>query len=125
MMSKIKKVMGEEETEYIDTVELEKDAQEFDEDFNVRDNGVNSAKRNIVKIYEPVSKTTVDKMMDSIKRSELCIVNFKNISEEEGNQVLNQLSGVVYALDGQLIQVSGEIIVCAPKNYILNTDGSN
>ncbi len=122
MIEKLKNMISEDETEYIDTKELQ-----IDETFDVNVNTNNDIKkdgRNIVKIYEPVSKVSSERIMDSIKKQELCLVNFKNMSEEEGNQVLNQLSGTIYALDGTIIQLTGEIVVCAPKTYLLNEENN-
>lgn len=121
MMGKLKGFMTDEETEIIDTQELEID-ETFD--VNVNSSEVKKDGRNIVKIYEPVSKVSAERIMDSIKKYELCLVNFKNMSEEESNQVLNQLSGTIYALDGKLVQMTGEIIVCAPKTYLVNEENN-
>lgn len=124
MLKHIKDFMNEGETEMIDTTELEYDNNDTAEEaFEMNTPETNShAQKNVVRMFEPVSKTSADKIMTSIKRQELCIVNFKNVSEDEGNQILNQLAGAIYALDGQLIQMTGEIVVCAPKTYMLNQE---
>lgn len=109
-----------ENTEILDTTELDY----ANDDMNIDNMEMKNATgdRKIVRVFEPVSKSSADKIMTAIKRQELCIVNFKNVSEEEGNQILNQLAGAIYALDGQIIQMTGEIVVCAPKTYMLNEE---
>ncbi len=123
MLKQIREFMTEGETEIIDTTELEYENEEpAEESFEMNTATESTNQRNVVRMFEPVSKSSADKIMTSIKRQELCIVNFKNVSEEEGNQILNQLAGAIYALDGQLIQMTGEIVVCAPKTYMLNQE---
>lgn len=120
MLKQFKEFMTEADTETLHT-----EGFNFDQDTDLDDElEMESAQgqRNVVRMFEPVSKSSADKIMTSIKRHELCIVNFKNVSEDEGNQILNQLAGAIYALDGQLIQMTGEIVVCAPKTYMLNQE---
>ncbi|WOO87236.1 cell division protein SepF [Mollicutes bacterium LVI A0039] len=121
MLKQIKEFMsdGDTETLHTDSFDFENEVGNDDE-LVINESG--NMQRNVVRMFEPVSKSSADKIMTSIKRHELCIVNFKNVSEEEGNQILNQLAGAIYALDGQLIQMTGEIVVCAPKTYMLNQE---
>lgn len=121
MLKQFKEFMteGDTETLHTDSFDFENETANDDE-LEMTDAG--NMQRNVVRMFEPVSKSSADKIMTSIKRQELCIVNFKNVSEEEGNQILNQLAGAIYALDGQLIQMTGEIVVCAPKTYMLNQE---
>lgn len=121
MLKQFKEFMteGDTETLHTDSFDFENEVAN-DEELEISDAG--NMQRNVVRMFEPVSKSSADKIMTSIKRQELCIVNFKNVSEEEGNQILNQLAGAIYALDGQLIQMTGEIVVCAPKTYMLNQE---
>lgn len=121
MLKQFKEFMteGDTETLHTDSFDFENEVAN-DDDLVMADSG--NMQRNVVRMFEPVSKSSADKIMTSIKRQELCIVNFKNVSEEEGNQILNQLAGAIYALDGQLIQMTGEIVVCAPKTYMLNQE---
>ncbi len=122
MLKQIRDFINEgDETETLHTSEFDFD-NEVDTNDELEMNDAGNAQRNVVRMFEPVSKSSADKIMTSIKRQELCIVNFKNVSEEEGNQILNQLAGAIYALDGQLIQMTGEIVVCAPKTYMLNQE---
>lgn len=121
MLKQIKDFMTDADTETLHTDSFDFE-QEVVNDEELEMNTTQSTQRNVVRMFEPVSKSSADKIMTSIKRQELCIVNFKNVSEEEGNQILNQLAGAIYALDGQLIQMTGEIVVCAPKTYMLNQE---
>lgn len=121
MLKQFKELITDPDTETLqtDSFEFENEVTN-DDDIEIADSGNNQ--RKVVRMFEPVSKSSADKIMTSIKRQELCIVNFRNVSEEEGNEILNLLSGALYALDGQLIQMSGEIVVCAPKSYMINQE---
>lgn len=119
MINKFKNLIADD-TELLDTTELMLD-EELDESFQMDDyDDSDYSSRNVVRVYKPVSKTSTEKIMRSIKKGELCIVNFKDVSEDEASQILNQLSGAIYALDGKLQQISGQIIICAPKTYLLD-----
>ncbi len=124
MLKQIKGFMTEEETETLQTESLNLENDELNEaELQMEDLG--QMQRNVVRMFEPVSKSSADKIMTSIKRQELCIVNFKHVSEEEGEQIINILSGALFALDGQIVQMTGEIVVCAPKAYMLNQENNS
>lgn len=116
-----------DETEYIETDELDemtKDEEQVDETFKVdsSSNKVNQSSKGIVKVFEPVSKTATSTIIDSIKRGELCIVNLAKVSEEEASVIYSTLSGSIYSLDGVLKMVDQRIMLCSPKNYLVDGD---
>ena len=76
-------------------------------------------------MYEPVTKTSTATIIDSIKRGELCIVNFSKISEEEAGNIYATLSGSVYSLEGQLKQIGEQIIICSPKSFLVDGEISD
>lgn len=121
MKNLFKDFIADGDTETLNTESFNFDNEEVGED-ELEMNEAVASQRNVVRMFDPVSKSSADKIMTAIKRQELCIVNFKNVSEEEGNDILNQLAGAMYALDGQLIQMTGEIVVCAPKSYMINQE---
>lgn len=121
MLKGIKNIFNED-TEYIETQELEQ-IETSDPAFDI-DEVVNTSKsRSIVKIYEPVSKSITSTIIDSIKVGELCVVNFAKVSDEEAKQIYATLSGSVYSLDGILKQISTDIVICAPKNFLVDGEG--
>ncbi len=125
MLKQIKDFMTDPETETLHTDSFDFENEEMNNaDLHMNDVTGAHGQRNVVRLFAPVSKSSADKIMTSIKRQELCIVNFKNVSEEEANQILNQLAGAMYALDGQLLQMAPEIVVCAPKTYMLNEESA-
>ncbi len=120
MLKGIKNIFNEE-TEIIDTQDL---ANEMDESFEVEEivTPVNSKGKSIVKIFEPVTKTTTSTIIDSIKRGELCIVNLGKVSEEEARNIYATLSGSLYSLEGQLKQIDENIFICSPTNFLIDSE---
>lgn len=117
MIKNLKSIFNEE-TEFLDTQEI----NEVDESFDVEEikTPVNHKGKSIIKIYEPVTKTSTSTIIDSIKRGEFCIVNFSKVSEDEARNIYATLSGSLYSLEGQLRQIDDNIIVCSPKNFLID-----
>lgn len=122
MLKNIKGIFSEE-TEILETTELDS-TQELDESFSIDESNKKRSNKAIVKVYEPVTKSVSSTIIDSIKRGELCIVNFSKVSEEEARVIYSTLSGSVYSLDGVLKMVSNDIMVCAPKNFLIDGDAT-
>ena len=121
MLKNIKNMFNEE-TEEFDTQEL----SEMDESFEVEEiNATKQKGKSVVKIYEPVTKTATSTIIDSIKKGELCIVNFNKVSEEEARNIYATLSGSLYSLEGQLKQIDDNIIICSPRNFLVDGELSN
>ncbi len=117
------KNMFDEETEYLDT----DDIREMDESFEIDESypTTSSQSKAIVKLFEPVTKTSTSTIIDSIKRGELCIVNFSKVSEDEARNIYATLSGSLYSLEGQLKQIDDNIIICSPNNFLIDGEISD
>ncbi len=125
-MIKTFKDIFSDETEVIDPneIEMQNQADSLDESLQVDEpTGTRShTAKSIVKIYEPVTKSATSTIIDSIKRGELCIVNFSKVSEEESKVIYSTLSGSIYSLDGALKMIDSNIMLCAPKNFLVDGD---
>lgn len=125
-MIKTFKDIFSDETEVIDPneIEMQIQADSLDESLKVDEPtaGRSQAAKSIVKIYEPVTKSATSTIIDSIKRGELCIVNFSKVSEEESKVIYSTLSGSIYSLDGALKMIDSNIMLCAPKNFLVDGD---
>lgn len=122
MIKNLKNIFNEE-TEILDTEEL----NEIDESFDVGEikNDVVKGGKSIVKIFEPVTKTSTSTIIDAIKKGEFCIVNFSKVTEDEARNIYATLSGSLYSLEGQLKQIDDNIIVCCPKNFLIDGEISD
>ena len=126
MLNSIKGIFNEE-TEVIDTVDLENaDLDIVDDSFKIEGNGTakTMGKRSVVKVYQPVTKSVTLSIIDAMKKGELCIVNLEKVSEEEAKIIYSTLSGSIYSLDGEMKLIEQKILLCAPKNFIIDTDVS-
>lgn len=58
----------------------------------------------------------VFKLSDKLLEGIPLIVNFDNFDEVQSNQVITFLSGVTYAIDGEIEQIQDKIFLFASKN---------
>lgn len=113
------KSMFNDETEYFDTEILDENGT-GDTNFDLDEVVNNSKSKSVVKIFEPINKSATQEITDSIIRGELCIVNFSKVSDEEATLIHSTLTGALYALDGIWKQVATKVIICAPKNFLVD-----
>ena len=115
-----------DETEVFETQELDQIEQDMDMDdsFKIEQPSQQRSQMNraVVKIYQPVTKSVTMSIIESIKRGELCIVNLEKISEEEAKIIYATLSGSIFSLDGNIKMIESKILMCAPKNFIIDGD---
>lgn len=124
MLKGIKKIF-DDETELLETQELEELENDLIDDSFKVDTAVNTSAfkgKSVVKIFNPVTKSASSTIIDAIKKGELCIVNFSKLSGEEANIVFSTLSGSIYSLDGVYKMVDEQIMLCAPKNFLIDGD---
>ncbi|MDF0479433.1 cell division protein SepF [Vagococcus sp. PNs007] len=74
---------------------------------------------NIVKkvsILEPRTYTESKTIAQCIFRNEIAIVNFHLVDESQARRIVDFLTGAVFALDGDIQRLGGEIFICTPPN---------
>lgn len=82
-----------------------------------------NAYRNIM-VYEPHSSNDVQTLIDFLKTRESAIVNLENVEDEISQRVLDFVSGAVYALNGSVSRISGNIFLLSPEGVAI-TNGNN
>ena len=83
--------------------------------------------KNVV-FYYPKSYSEVQKLIDFLKQGESVMLNLDNVSEDEAQRMLDFSSGAVYALNGSVQRVSGNIFLLTPEGLNImmpNTNISN
>lgn len=70
--------------------------------------------KNVVFFY-PKSYDEVQKLIDYLKQGESVMLNLDNISDAEAQRMLDFASGSVYALNGSIQRVSGNIFLLTPE----------
>lgn len=68
-----------------------------------------------VLVYEPSSYDDVEKLIDYLKSRQPAIINLDNASPDTAQRVLDFMSGAIYALNGSVVRISGNIFLISPE----------
>jgi cell division inhibitor SepF len=74
---------------------------------------ISSAK---VVLVEPRSYSEATEIADQLKNRRAVVVNLQRIDKEQGRQIVDFLSGTVYALGGDIQKIGLDIFFCTPDN---------
>jgi cell division inhibitor SepF len=67
-------------------------------------------------LVEPRVYAEAQDITDHLKNRRAVVVNLQRIGHEEGRQIVDFLSGAVYALGGDIQKVGSSIFLCTPDN---------
>lgn len=67
-------------------------------------------------LVEPRVYAEAQDITDHLKSRRSVVVNLQRIGREEGRQIVDFLSGAVYALGGDIQKVGSSIFLCTPDN---------
>lgn len=67
-------------------------------------------------LVEPRVYAEAQDITDHLKSRRAVVVNLQRIGREEGRQIVDFLSGAVYALGGDIQKVGSSIFLCTPDN---------
>ena len=84
----------------------------------------NNTSKAVVKLFNPVSRNITTTIIDSLKKGEMCIINFEKLSDEEAKIVYSTLTGSVYTMEGNIKKIDSKILLCAPNNFIVDSTSS-
>jgi len=66
-------------------------------------------------VYEPKTADDVQTLIDFLKTKESAIINLDNVDDEISQRVLDFVSGAIYALNGSVHRVAGNIFLLSPE----------
>nr|WP_251138618.1 cell division protein SepF [Exiguobacterium sp. s166] len=138
-------------TDDLDELEYENDAtinkgrgasqQEYDEYYEESTPSVTQKEdpvrqSNIVPIHTKKTKSQVilseprvfneaQEIGEHLRQNRAVIVNMQRMSKDQSRQMINFLSGVVFALDGTITTISQNTLLCVPNNVELAGSISN
>lgn len=67
-------------------------------------------------LVEPRVYAEAQDITDNLKNRRAVVVNLQRIGNEEGRQIVDFLSGAVYALGGDIQKIGSSIFLCTPDN---------
>ena len=75
-----------------------------------------------VAVLQPQSYEDAREIADRLKSKRAVVINLEELSKEDAIKVLDFVSGVVYALEGDIQKVSSGIFLIAPYNVSIAND---
>lgn len=67
-------------------------------------------------LFEPRSFEEVEEVSSRLKENRAVVVNLHKLSREYAQRTIDFLSGVIFALDGEIKKIGANVILCAPRS---------
>lgn len=115
-LDKLKRFMGQEETEEEDVKE-EAYYKVTKEEYGY-ENGIAGSK---MMLLEPRAYSESQQIADHLKERNAVVVNLKRVTPDQAKRIVDFLSGTLYAIGGDLQKLGGGIFLCTPNN--VNVEG--
>lgn len=68
-------------------------------------------------VFEPRSYSESQGIADHLKSGRGCIINLHRVSKEQAKRIIDFLSGVVYAIEGEVQKIGPNVFLCTPSNF--------
>lgn len=83
---------------------------------------INATTKLEVAVIQPENYEDAGEIADQLKKKKAVVINLEFLDKDNAVKVLDFISGVVYALDGNIQKVSGGIFLIAPYNVSITSD---
>lgn len=67
-------------------------------------------------LLEPRAYSESQQIADHLKSRDTVVINLKRVTPEQAKRIVDFVSGVIYAIGGNLQKIGGGIFLCAPNN---------
>lgn len=67
-------------------------------------------------LFEPRAYSETQDIADYLKQKRATVVNLHRLDKGQAKRVIDFLTGVIYAIEGDIQQIGPMIFLCAPKN---------
>lgn len=67
-------------------------------------------------LFEPRAYSETQEIAIYLKQKRATVVNLHRLQKEQSKRVVDFLSGVIFAIDGDIQQIGPKIFLCTPKN---------
>ena len=78
-----------------------------------------------IMVFDPSVFSDVKNIGKMILNGRAVIVNFRKMDENQIHRVIDFLSGLIFAVNGDMQRIGEKIFLCAPKNFKIEGDLSN
>ena len=78
-----------------------------------------------IMVFDPSVFSDVKNIGKMILNGRAVIVNFRKMDENQINRVIDFLSGLIFAVNGDMQRIGEKIFLCTPKNFKIEGDLSN
>ena len=68
-------------------------------------------------VFEPSAYSETQGIADHLKSGRGCIINLHRISKDQAKRIIDFLSGVVYAIEGEVQKIGPNVFLCTPSNF--------
>ncbi|MDE7521804.1 cell division protein SepF [Ligilactobacillus salivarius] len=78
-----------------------------------------------IMVFDPSVFSDVKNIGKMILNGRAVIVNFRKMGENQIHRVIDFLSGLIFAVNGDMQRIGEKIFLCTPKNFKIEGDLSN
>lgn len=78
-----------------------------------------------IMVFDPSVFSDVKNIGKMILNGRAVIVNFRKMDENQIHRVIDFLSGLIFAVNGDMQRIGEKIFLCTPKNFEIEGDLSN
>ena len=78
-----------------------------------------------IMVFDPSVFSDVKNIGKMIFNGRAVIVNFRKMDENQIHRVIDFLSGLIFAVNGDMQRIGEKIFLCTPKNFKIEGDLSN
>lgn len=76
-----------------------------------------ASKQSQMVVFEPRSYSESQGIADHLKNRRGCIINLHRVSKDQAKRIIDFLSGVVYAIEGDVQKIGPNVFLCTPSNF--------
>ncbi len=77
---------------------------------------LNANKDSHLVLFEPRAYSETQEIAIYLKQKRAAVVNLHRLQKEQSKRVIDFLSGVIFAIEGDIQQIGPKIFLCTPKN---------
>lgn len=75
-----------------------------------------------IMLFEPSIFSDVKVIASRLLSGEAAVINFQKMDDQQAHRVVDFLSGVIFAIDGEISRVGDKIFLCTPREFTVEGD---